>query len=93
MDNDSFKSSVARRIGSEALAGRLLDALTQVIRQQCQQTARVAIPGFGSFEGKMHDEEVVTDLASGKKMLLPPAIVVEFAPGSGLKKKLKSPKP
>ena len=49
----------------------------------------VAIPGFGTFEGVKHDESVVRDLTSGRNMLLPPSIELQFKPGGMLRKKVK----
>jgi nucleoid DNA-binding protein len=45
----------------------------------------VAIPGFGSFVGVKHDEKIVRDLTSGNRLLLPPAIELEFVAGGRLK--------
>jgi nucleoid DNA-binding protein len=90
MDNKSFQSQLSQRLRCDnAATTRLLEGFGVIIREQCSNAAKVALPGFGSFEGAKHDEEVITDLASGKRMLLPPSIEVKFNVGSMLKRKIK----
>ena len=60
-----------------------------MVREECAKANRVAIPGFGTFEGVKHEEEITSDLTTGKRMLLPPSVEVRFVAGSMLKKKLK----
>lgn len=70
-------------------ATHLVESFSTLVREECGKTNRVAIPGFGSFEGIKHDEEITNDLATGRRMLLPPSIEVRFIPGGMLKKKIK----
>lgn len=48
----------------------------------------VAIPGFGTFSPEKADEYVASD-ASGRRMLMPPAIIVNFKPSVVLRNRLK----
>lgn len=90
MDNKTFIINLAQRLGCDHdTAQKLTDGFCSVVREECAAANRVAIPGFGSFEGQKNDEKISTDLASGKRMLLPPSIDVTFNPGAMLKKKLK----
>ena len=91
MDNRHFTTTLEQRLG-DPRAAVLLETFASLIREQTMQTGRIALPGFGSFEGVKHDEEVVTDLTSGKRMLLPPSIEVRFTPGAMLRKKMKEGK-
>ena len=50
----------------------------------------MAIPRFGTFVPVKHEEEVITDLSTGKRMLVPPEINVEFHPGAMLTKRLRN---
>jgi len=49
----------------------------------------VAVPAFGTFAPRKHDEAIVDDLSTGKKMLVPPEISIEFRPGAMLLKRLR----
>lgn len=90
MDYKTFISSLARKTGCDNdTATRLVESFGTIVREECGKTHRVAIPGFGSFEGIKHDEEITRDLVTGKRMLLPPSIEVCFTPGGMLKKKVK----
>lgn len=60
-----------------------------LIAEECGAENCVALPGFGSFSGRKHDEQISTDLETGSKMLIPPAIEIEFKPGGVLKKHVK----
>lgn len=66
-------------------AEKLMEGFAAVVARQCQDENRIAIPSFGSFIGKKKDETVVKDLTTGKRLLLPPAIELEFVPGGRLK--------
>ena len=63
--------------------------LANILKEECGAERRVAIPGFGSFEGVKHEEEVITDLAPGHQLLLPPSIEIRFTAGGSLKKHIK----
>ncbi|MDE6469274.1 MAG: HU family DNA-binding protein [Muribaculaceae bacterium] len=91
MDYKSFKkrlSEVTAR--SEADVDALVDALAVVIREAATALDSVAVPTFGTFVPVKHNEEVVTDLSTGKRMLVPPEITLEFQPGAMLRKKLRT---
>lgn len=64
---------------------KLMESLSTIVANECRDENRIAIPSLGSFVGKKHDETVVKDLATGRRLLLPPAIEVEFIPGGRLK--------
>ena len=48
----------------------------------------IAIPGFGEFEALRKEEYISVDDATGKKVLYPPCIEVNFNASSLLKKKM-----
>ena len=49
----------------------------------------IAVPGFGTFEGRKRNEAVVTDSATGKRRLEPPRVEVTFTMSNVLKNKIK----
>lgn len=49
----------------------------------------VSIQGFGTFEPRKKLERIAVNPATGKRMLIPPKIVLSFKPGINIKNKLK----
>ena len=91
MDYKSFKKRLSEVTARpEADVDALVDALAVVIREAATDLASVAVPTFGTFVPVKHNEEVVTDLSTGKRMLVPPEITLEFQPGAMLRKKLRN---
>lgn len=90
MENKTMTEHLAERLSCEsAMAQRLLEGFTAILKEQCGEENRVAIPGFGTFDGLKHDEEIAEDLSSGKRVLMPPYIEIRFSAGGMLKKRLK----
>lgn len=90
MENKILLERISEKLACDsATAERLLDGFATILREQCGDDNRVAIPGFGTFEGVKHDEEIADDLSSGKRMLMPPYIELRFTAGGMLKKRLK----
>lgn len=56
-----------------------------IVEEQTRDLNRVALPSLGSFRGVKRDETVVRDLSTGRRLLLPPAIEIEFVAGGRLK--------
>lgn len=89
MDTKMLTDSVAKQLGRDPKdISSLLTGLTTVLREKLCDMDTVAIPGFGDFVPVKHLEEVRPDLSTGKLILLPPSITVEFNPSSLLKRKL-----
>lgn len=86
MDNKQFLSILAQRLNLEpATAEKLLSGFTAVVGEECQQLNRVALPALGSFGGVKKEETVITDLSTGRRLMLPPAIEMEFIPAARLR--------
>lgn len=67
---------------------QMLESFANVIRNSATSLSAVAIPSFGTFEAVKYDEEIVNDRVTGKRLLLPPQVVVEFHPAAMLRKRL-----
>ena len=90
MENKSFLAAVAQRAAiDQSLAGKLTGALSDIIAASASDDRRVAIPGFGTFAGAKSEEEIAKDPATGRTLLLPPSLTLEFYPSSMLKKTMK----
>lgn len=89
MDNKTFINRLAKRLNREsAEITTLAEGLCNVFIEVGNELDSVAIPGFGTFKSTKRDELIVTDEATGKRTLLPPAITLEFQPSIVLRKKL-----
>ena len=89
MDNKTIVSSLAQRLGREPKdINILIKGFATIIKEKCSNMDAIAIPGFGTFEPQKEDERIVTDLSTGKRMLLPPEITLYFTSSAILRKKL-----
>ncbi|MGN0214807.1 MAG: HU family DNA-binding protein [Muribaculaceae bacterium] len=90
MDTKELIERVANRIGrSGDDTAKLVEGLSIVLRERLSDLDSIAIPGFGTFEAKKKDERIVNNPSNGKRMLVPPRIVVGFKVSNVLKSKLK----
>ena len=89
MDSKTFAQQLAYKLNEDPRrVGSMIDAFAGVLRRSAVSLAPIAVPSFGTFCPTKFDEEVVTDRVTGKRMLLPPQIAVEFKPAAMLRKKL-----
>lgn len=89
MEHKQFHRLLCERTGrSSADIEALEEGIALVIRQSCADLDTVAVPTFGTFTAIKHNEEIVNDLSTGKRMLLPPEISVEFTPSTSLLNKI-----
>lgn len=91
MDYKQFRKSLCAELGREPHdIDSLVEGLSIILRESCAGLDTVAIPAFGNFVARKHDEEISVDLSTGKRMLMPPEISVEFVPGNILRNHLKN---
>lgn len=84
-------SELSGRIGRDRKTTEtLLDALAKSLLQYCGELNTVAVPSFGNFEPVKHDEQIITDRSTGRKMMLPPEIELTFKPAGKLRKIINS---
>jgi len=89
MDSKTLVQRISRAIGDDTKrTSAILDAFADVLRSAATTRSNVAIPSFGTFMTIKADEEIITDRVTGRRMLLPPQVTVEFQPASMLRKKL-----
>lgn len=90
MDNKKLVETVATNLGRSADdVSKLLEAFAGVLRTRCGEMDSVIVPGFGTFEPKKRNERVMVHPSTGRRMLVPPKIVVGFKVSNVLKTKLK----
>lgn len=89
MDTKTFNTQLASALGQDARrTADMIDAFASVLKSCATTMTTIAVPSFGSFVPTKADEEIITDHVSGKRVLLPPQITVEFQPAASLRKKL-----
>lgn len=89
MDNKKLLDIVAKNLGrSPEDVAKLLEAFAGVLQARCADMDTVTVPGFGSFEPRMRNERVLNIPSNGKRMLVPPKVVLGFKVSKVLKSKL-----
>lgn len=90
MDNKTLVENIAARTGmSTDNVGKLCAAMADTIAQCSMDMDTVAIPSFGNFEPKKRQERISVHPATGKRLLIPPKIVMGFKPSAILKSQLR----
>lgn len=90
MDNKTLIDTLSQRLNTTGeTVVSLIEGLCGVMGERGSELDTVSIPGFGSFEPKKRMERVALHPASGKRLLVPPKIVMTFKPSSALKQKIK----
>lgn len=91
MDSKVFNAKLAKSLDmTPKRVGELLDAFADILQESARTATAVAVPSFGSFVPVKVDEEITVDRSSGRRVLLPPQITVEFHAAAMLRKKLNS---
>lgn len=89
MDNKTLVTLLAKRLGRDTRdINMLIEGLASVIKEKCGELYSIAIPGFGTFTPIKEDEKIVPDLATGKRLLMPPAITLTFKTSALLRKRM-----
>ncbi|MDE5888144.1 MAG: HU family DNA-binding protein [Muribaculaceae bacterium] len=68
----------------------LIEGLANVVGECASNLDTVNLSGFGSFEPRKRLERVAVHPASGKRLLVPPKIVLSFRPSTSLKQKIRN---
>lgn len=93
MDNKLLTDTLSARLDvSRDTVASLIEGLTQVVGECGAELDSVTIPTFGTFEPKKRLERVALHPASGKRLLIPPKIVMSFRPSAMLKQKIRNGK-
>lgn len=91
MDSKTFISRLAHQMNCDTkCVSEILAAFAAVVSEKSVELDTVTVPGFGNFVPVKTPERIETDPASGRQMLMPPKISVEFVAGPSLKKHLKN---
>lgn len=81
MESRNFTAELAQRLGYTAKdAEGVVATLIGGMVQQLQDGNRVDVPGLGMFSVEKLDEHISVDSQTGQRFLVPPQLVVDFAP-------------
>lgn len=90
MNNKEFIAAVASSSGlTVAEAQRLADGLVAEMSSQLENGNAIQVAGLGTFEVKKRMEKEMVSPSTGKRMLVPPKLVVAFKPIGTLKNSIK----
>lgn len=91
MDNKTLVDTLSRNLDiSRDTVGVLIDGLATAVGECGASLDSVALTGFGTFEPKKRMERVAVYPASGKRLLVPPKIIMTFKPSSILKQRVRN---
>ena len=90
MEHKQFFSILQDRLGKDKKSvDALYSGLLQIIKERSISMDSVSIQGFGVFEPRKKLERISVNPATGKRMLIPPRIILTFKPGAVLKNRIK----
>ncbi|MDR0540952.1 MAG: HU family DNA-binding protein [Dysgonamonadaceae bacterium] len=90
MNTAELTSSLAKKLSlPKTEAAQRLENTVVLITAELLKNNPVSLHNFGTLEVKKREERLSVNPASGKRMLVPPKLVVKFKPSSTLKDKLK----
>lgn len=91
MNNKEFISELSKRTGyTQDDTQKLVNTVMEAMSDSLQDGNSVSISGFGAFELKKRLERIITNPATGQRMLVPPKIVLNFRPVASVKNRLKN---
>lgn len=87
MNRNSILTNVSAALSIEQeMADKLADEMIQIMSEQIIGGNSIAVPGFGQFDTVSKPEQIVNDLSTGKRIMLPPVIEVVFTPATAITK-------
>lgn len=93
MDEKTLIKEISDKAGlSSQKVTQLIEGFAKIIVESATEGNSVAIPSFGTFTSTKLDETIVKDQVTGKMMMLPPQITLEFQPATMLRKRLNETK-
>jgi nucleoid DNA-binding protein len=90
MNNKELINALAEESGyTKEDSQRLVKSLIDAMSEDFEKGEAVTISGFGTFEVKKRMERVLVNPTTGKKMLVPPKLILGFKPSNSIKEQLK----
>lgn len=90
MNNRQLQTALAKKLGkSKDDVSKLLEAFVGIVQGRCGDLDTIALPGFGTFEGVKKNEHIELDKKTGKRVIYPPKVELQFKVSSTLKNKFQ----
>lgn len=90
MDNKTLIENLSEQTGIERdVVQEMLGEFYAELSQRCTEMDTLVVPGFGQFEPKKRKERISVHPSTGRRLLVPPKLVVNFKPSSVLKNKIQ----
>ncbi len=90
MNNKELIAELAQRTGqTQQATQRMALTLIESLLSQIEEKESLQVPAFGTFEVKKRLERVIVNPNNGKKMLVPPKLVLNFKPVTTWKERLQ----
>ena len=81
MEHKQFFSILQDRLGKDKKSvDALYSGLLQIIKERSISMDSVSVQGFGVFEPRKKLERISVNPATGKRMLIPPRIILTLSP-------------
>lgn len=89
MNNKEFIADVAAKIAiAPSQCQKMVNELADTLSNALEMDNEVVVAGLGNFETKQKRERVMINPSTGKKMLVPPKVVINFKMSSTYKNKI-----
>lgn len=90
MNNKDLTFKLSKQMGQPLQETHdLLDKTCELLGKKFAEMNSISVKGFGTFEVKKKQERFTNHPLSGKRMLIPPKLILSFAAGKSFKVKLK----
>lgn len=90
MDNKTIIDNISQELEMKKEDVRkLLSCFGNILVDSCIDGDMLVIPGFGQFEPRKKQERIAVHPSSGKRLLIPPKLVVSFKPSAVLKSRIQ----
>lgn len=90
MNNKEFITELSQRCGyTQEMTQNIVRTLVDAVADKFDEGEEVSIPSFGTFEIKKRLERILVNPSTGKRMMVPPKLVLNFRPVQAVKEELK----
>ena len=90
MNNKEFIAELAQRTNQKQQATqKMVLAVMEQLLGQVEENNSFQVPSFGTFEVKKRLERILVNPNNGKKMLVPPKLILGFKPVTTLKERMQ----
>lgn len=90
VEHKEFIEALRERLDKDAAdVESMVNGFCHIVTERCAQMDTVSIQGLGLFESRKKMERISVNPTTGKRMLIPPKIVMVFKPNGVIRNKLK----